>query len=41
MVVDDFLVFYKTDTANNQVFVYRILHGKRNVGAIIKELETN
>jgi len=40
MVVDDFLVFYKTDEANNQVFVYRILHGKRNIGTILTELES-
>jgi len=28
MVTGDFLVIYKTDEANNQVYIYRILHGK-------------
>ena len=36
----DFLVFYRTDEANNQVHIYRILHGKRSIGTIIKELES-
>jgi plasmid stabilization system protein ParE len=40
MVTGDFLVFYKTDEANNQIYIYRILHGKRNVGTILKELES-
>ena len=38
MVSGDFLVFYKTDEENNQVYIYRILHGKRSVGTILKEL---
>jgi len=41
MVVGDFLTFYKADAANNQVYVYRILHGKRNVATILNELKTN
>ena len=38
IVIGDFLVFYKTDEANNQVDIYRVLHGKRSVGTILKEL---
>ena len=38
MVTGDFLVFYKTDEMNKQVYIYRILHGKRSVGTILKEL---
>jgi len=38
LVIGDFLAFHKTDEANKQVYVYRILHGKRSVGTIIKEL---
>jgi len=41
MVIGDFLAFYKTDEANKQVLIYRILHGKRNVGTIINELEAS
>jgi len=40
MVSGDFLVFYKTDEENNQVTIYRVLHGKRSVGTILKELES-
>jgi plasmid stabilization system protein ParE len=39
MVAGDFLVFYKTDEENNQVNIYRVLHGKRSVGTILEELE--
>jgi len=38
VVMGDFLIFYKADEENNQVYVYRILHGKRNVSTILKEL---
>jgi plasmid stabilization system protein ParE len=40
MVTGDFLVFYKTDEENNQVYIYRVLHGKRSIGTILKELES-
>jgi plasmid stabilization system protein ParE len=40
MVIDDFLVFYKTDETNNKVYIYRVLHGKRNVGTILKKLSS-
>ena len=40
MVTDDFLVFYKTDEVNKKVYIYRILHGKRSIGTILKELES-
>jgi len=40
MVSGNFLVFYKTDEANNHVYIYRILHGKRSVVTILKELES-
>ena len=40
MVTGDFLVFYKIDEANNQVYIYRILHGKRSVETILNELES-
>jgi len=39
VVIGDFLAFYKIDEANKQVYIYRILHGKRSVGTIRKELE--
>jgi plasmid stabilization system protein ParE len=37
-VTGDFLVFYKTDEAHKQVDIYRVLHGKRSIGTILKEL---
>jgi hypothetical protein len=37
----DFIVFYKTDEANNEVDIYCVLHGKRSVGTILKELKTH
>ena len=40
MATSDFLVFYKIDDKNSQVYIYRILHGKRSVGTILKELES-
>jgi plasmid stabilization system protein ParE len=41
MVTGDFLVFLKTDEANNEVDIYRVLHRKRSVGTILKELKTH
>ena len=41
MATGDFLVFYKTDEENNHVYIYRVLHGKRSVYTILKELESN
>ena len=38
MVTGDFLVFYKMDEVKKQVNIYRILHGKRSVFTILKEL---
>ena len=38
-VVGDFLVLYKIDEENNLVRIYRILHGKRNIGTILEKLQ--
>jgi len=35
MTTGNYLVFYKTDEDNSQVNVYRILHEKRNISAIL------
>jgi len=38
IVTNDYLVFYKIDEENNLVRVYRILHGKQNIGTILEKL---
>ena len=40
IVTDDYLVFYKIDAENNLVRVFRILHGKQNIGTILEKLQT-
>jgi len=40
LVTGNFLVFYKIDEKNKRLNVYRILHEKRNIGSIVRELNT-
>ena len=40
LVTGDYLVFYKTDEEKNLVHIYRILHGKRSIGTILKKLQS-
>ncbi|MDR2197009.1 MAG: type II toxin-antitoxin system RelE/ParE family toxin [Coriobacteriales bacterium] len=35
-VVDDYLIFYQVDDEQQTVFIYRILHGSRNIIGILK-----
>ena len=37
VLVYDYIAFYKTDENLNTVIIHRILHGKRNITAIIKD----
>ena len=40
IVTNDYLIFYKIDTENNLVRVFRILHGKQNIRTILEKLQT-
>ena len=35
VIIYDYLVFYRVDEGRNTVKVYRVLHGKRNVEALL------
>ena len=37
--INDFLGFYKIDEKSNFVFIFRILHGKRSITAILEKLK--
>ena len=37
---NDYIVFYKIDTENNLVRIYRILHGKQNISTILEKLQS-
>ena len=39
MILMKYAGIFKTDEENNQVNIYRVLHGKRSVDTILKELE--
>ncbi|MFP3041032.1 type II toxin-antitoxin system RelE/ParE family toxin [Treponema primitia] len=36
MIVNDYLVFYKTFKTGKTIRIYRVLHGKRNIEAFLK-----
>ena len=40
IAANDYIVFYKVDTENNLVRVFRILHGKQNISTILEKLQS-
>ena len=38
VLIDNYVMYYKTDADNKHIYIVRILYGKRNLTEIIKEL---
>jgi len=36
VILYDYLVFYQVDESKSEVMIYRILHSKRDAGALLK-----
>ena len=36
VIVYDYLVFYRVDENKNIIKIYRVLHGKRNIGVLLE-----
>ena len=39
VIAFDYLVYYKVDNAKNEILIFRVLHGKRNVKQMIQETD--
>ncbi|MCL2212657.1 MAG: type II toxin-antitoxin system RelE/ParE family toxin [Oscillospiraceae bacterium] len=39
VLVYDYLVYYKIDDTNNEILVFRVLHGKRNIKQVLQETD--